>query len=318
MFLGFAEDDVLEEGGELGVGAAGAQHAAEVELEVASEAGAKLAVGGEAELVAVLAEVEVRHRADEADLLAGGGDAVIDGGAVGAEVGGFDERAGGLLDEFFGGGDGEEGVLAEHVLGADGHELDEAEEGVFAAGVVHEGGELALGLAFDEDAVELDGFEAGGDGGVDAFEDAGEEVAAGGALIDGTVQGIERDVGGADAGFDEVLRDGDAAVELGEEGAVGGDADFVDAGDAGEVGAKGGDAGAGEGLAAGDAELFDAEGGADADDAEELVVAEGFVLGEPGLLLLGHAVAAAFVAPVGDGDAKVGDAMAEGVLHREG
>ena len=77
MFLGFAGDDVLEEGGEFGVGAAGAEDGAEVELKVAAEAGAELAVAGETELVAVLAEVQVRHRADETDALAAGGDAMI-------------------------------------------------------------------------------------------------------------------------------------------------------------------------------------------------------------------------------------------------
>lgn len=173
VFLGFAGDDVLEEGGEFGVGAAGAEDGAEVEFEVAAEAGAELAVAGEAELVAVLAEVQVRHRADEADLLAGGGDEMVGGGAVGLEIGQGSKRAGGLLDELLGDADGEEIVLAQDVLGADGHELDEAEECVFFAGEIDEGGEFVLGLAFHEDAVELDGLEAGGDGGVDTFEDAG-------------------------------------------------------------------------------------------------------------------------------------------------
>lgn len=119
-------------------------------------------------------------------------------------------------------------------------------------------------------------------------------------MVGGAVEGIEGDVGCADTGFDEAFGHGDAVFEFGEEGAVGGDADVVDAGDLGEIGAEAGHAGAGEGLAAGDADFFDAEGGADADGAQEFLITEGFVLGEPGLLFFGHAIPAAFVAPVGD------------------
>src|SRR5690606_13029788 len=59
-------------------------------------------------------------------------------------------------------------------------------------------------------------------------------------------------------------------------------------------------------LTAGEADLLDAEGGdRDADEADDLVVGEQVGLGQPLQALLGHAVGAAQIAAVGQGDPQV-------------
>lgn len=319
VVFGFAVDDGAEEVSELVVGGAGAEGFHDVELEVGAEAGAEFAVAGEAEFVTGLAEVEVGHGADEADHLVAAGDGVVGGRAVGFEVGaGLERGAERLFDEFFGGVGGEEVVFVEHLRGGDGHEFDEAEEQVFLVCEVDEGGEFGLGVAAGEDGVDFDAFEAGVEGGVDAVEGVGEVVAAGDFGVAVAVEGIERDVGGADAGSDEGFGDGAAGVcGVGaiEEGGVGGDADVGQGVEFGEFGEEGGDIAAGEGFAAGDADFVDSEGGADFDEAEDFLVGEDAVAGEPFLGFLGHAVGAALVAAVGDRDAEVGDLVAVRILH---
>ena len=70
------------------------------------------------------------------------------------------------------------------------------------------------------------------------------------------------------------------------------------------------------GFATSDTDLFDAQFHAHAQHPQHLLIAQHFLLRSPGLLLLRHAITAAFVAPVGDGHAQIRDVMAEGVFHR--
>ena len=194
----------------------------------------------------------------------------------------------------------------------EGHPLDEADDDVFRAREkAAKDFDLRLVEAAQEDAVDLDGAEAGGGGGTDAGEDA--------------VKGA-RDAGDGGEGFgvDGVHGDGDAGQagvaeglgELGEEVAVGGEGDVEGGAGEGAQGGEGADeveeAGAEEGLAAGETDFFDAERDEEADEAE--VIGDG-ELGEEGTLVAGTAVDAAIVAAVGDGDAEVSDGAAVAVAQ---
>ena len=103
VFPGLTGDHGEEKVFERFVIAAIAEDLAEVEFEVAAEAGAELAIRSEAEFVAALAEVEVGHGSDKTDELVAAGDFIVAGGAVGFEAGPRDERAGAGFDETAGG-----------------------------------------------------------------------------------------------------------------------------------------------------------------------------------------------------------------------
>src|SRR5436309_15427626 len=69
VFLRFAIDHVEKELSQLRVCRAGAEWRHDVELEITAETRAQFAVAGESQLVAALAEMQVRHRTDETDAL---------------------------------------------------------------------------------------------------------------------------------------------------------------------------------------------------------------------------------------------------------
>lgn len=210
---------------------------------------------------------------------------------------------------------GKEVFIPQHIIRAHRHELDEAEQRAFAVCVLNQGGDLTLSLVFHQHAVETDGVDACGECCIHTLKHARQEITIRGTLVGGLVKRVEGDVHGAYASADEVLGQGEATLLPGEQGAVGGDAYMVDAGNGGDLCAKIRHTWAGEGLASCDAHFVDAKPGTDTQHAHHFFKAEHLLLGEPSLLLLGHAVAAALIAPVGHGDAQVGDAMAEGVFH---
>src|SRR5688572_15487042 len=102
---------------------------------MAPETGTEFAVGGEAKFVTVLTEVQVRHRADESDVLVAFGDLVIGRRAVGLHVRAGNERTEMTLDDSARDACGEEVVLREHLTAAHGHEFDETQQ---AAALVSE------------------------------------------------------------------------------------------------------------------------------------------------------------------------------------
>ena len=138
MLLRFPFDDVEKEARQLFVGRAGAHDFHDVELQITAEAGPQFSVAGEAEFVAALAEMQVRHRADKSEALLPPGDFVVGRRPVGAESGLGNERAEVAFELSARFSDGQEIAVIENVAVADGHQLDEAED------------EIALGGEFRE------------------------------------------------------------------------------------------------------------------------------------------------------------------------
>ncbi len=190
------------------------------------------------------------------------------------------------------------------MLGVERHLLDEAQLVVVLERPGEQVGGLVVVAAGHEDGVDLDGAEPGGAGGGQAVEDVLVAPAAGEGGEDVGAQGVEGDVDPVQA------RGREGAGGAGEADAVGGQREPRAGGEGGAALDDRDEAGAQQGLAAGEADLGDAEGGdGDGDEADDLVVGEQVGLGEPGEALFGHAVGAAEVAPVGEGDAQVrGDA----------
>ena len=69
VLLGFAIDHIDKKLAQFVIACACAQRFHDVELEITAETGPQLAVAGETQLVAALAEMEVRHRANKPDPL---------------------------------------------------------------------------------------------------------------------------------------------------------------------------------------------------------------------------------------------------------
>ena len=115
-------------------------------------------------------------------------DGVIGRGPVGLEIRCRNELAIVLLDHPLGGDAGQEGVLAQHVLGAHGHQLDEAQQQAFFIGVLDQRHELAFRLVFHQHAVQMDGAKPGGDGRVNAFQNLWQQVAPCRLLVDRLIE----------------------------------------------------------------------------------------------------------------------------------
>ncbi len=164
----------------------------------------------------------------------------------------------------------------------------------------------------DDDHVELDGLQTGGPGCLDAGPDVLEPVAAGDAGEALGPQGIEADVDALQTG------PGQVAGVVGQEGAVGRHRQVVDAGNGRDHAHEIGQAQPGEGLAAGEPHLADAQLGGGANDEGQLFVAQDLAMVVLVNALGRHAVDAAQVAAVGDRYAQVVDGPAEivAVWHR--
>ena len=288
------------------------QQRADVGLAPGEQAGAQPAVGGEAQAVARLAEV-LRDAGDEADGPARAGDLPVlrRTVAVGAVV--ADEDV--LLHE-----------PAQHVAGrqqpslspevfagdppVQRHELDEAHVHVVLAREVDERAELLL-HAGQEERVDLDRREAGRERRVEAGQRVPEAAAARDAREALRVEAVEAHVDALEPRRGELVR------EPGQQQAVGGQRDVVDAAGAAEHADEVGAAGPDQRLTAGDAHLGDADVGGDAREDGELLVAQDLAVAARLDSLRRHAVRAAQVAPVGDGEAQVVDPalFALGAVH---
>ena len=86
MLLRFPLDDIKKELAQLVIARPGPQRLQDVKLEITAEAGPQFSITGEAEFITALTEMQVGHRADEADALGAAGDLIITGRAVRAEI----------------------------------------------------------------------------------------------------------------------------------------------------------------------------------------------------------------------------------------
>src|SRR4051812_27610399 len=86
VLLGFPLDNIKEETRQLFIARPGAQRLHNVELQITAETRPQFPITGQAQLVAALAEVKVRHRADETDALLPAGNLVVTRRAVRAKL----------------------------------------------------------------------------------------------------------------------------------------------------------------------------------------------------------------------------------------
>jgi len=169
-----------------------AHQAIQVVFGLREEAGTDLSVRGEANAGAGAAE-GLRDRRDDADLSPAVREGIATGSLAGLVWGQFDEREDSLdaLDDLTQGNNdfgSPEAVFFKR------HELDEADDHFFAASKVGKCLDLVVVEAAEQDAVDLDGLEAGGFGGAEAAEDRLEAAGdAGDALEDGLIDGVHAD-----------------------------------------------------------------------------------------------------------------------------
>src|SRR5690606_15118561 len=190
---------------------------------------------------------------------------------------------------------------------AEGHDLDQRHLVALRVRPFDEIGNLVLVEALQPDGVELD-LEARFLGGGDALEDLREAVAAAEPLEQLAVHRVERNVDALHARGCEIVG------EAGELGAVGGERQFVEP--VAKLAAYGADqldhVAAHQRLASGEADLGDAAVDERERELVQFLEAEDFLTRQE-LHLLGHAVSATQVAPVGNREAQVADAPVERV-----
>ena len=308
----FGKHDAKEESAQIVVAGALAQLADEVVFAVGEEAGANLAVGGEADPAACAAE-GLCDGSDDADFARAVLEPVTAGGfadGIGSEWAKGEDFAD-ARDDFCEWNDhlgGPEAAFFE------GHELDEADDDVLLAGKVGEGLDLIVVEAAEKNAVDLDRAESGRLGGADAADDCFEAAGdAGDTFKSSPIDGVHADgdavqAGGGEGGgegFEEMAVGGDGDVEL---FAVGGAPDGEFADDFREIATE-------KRLAAGEADFLNTEGDEDANEAEVVFCGQLRVLRAH---FAGAAVDALVVAAVGDGDAQVGDDAAVAVKETIG
>ncbi len=197
------------------------------------------------------------------------------------------------------------------MVGVERHLLDEAQLVPARDRPLEEIRRLVVVDAAHEHRVDLDGREPRGRRGVDAVEHAVEERAARDEPERLGVHGVERDVDPVEPRVLERLRAGREADRVGGE---------RDLGAVGQSGARGDDldeVAAQQRLAAREAHLADAEvARADAHEPLDLGELQRLPVGREREALGRHAVGAAQVAAVGERDAEVGRAAAEGIEER--
>ncbi len=289
------------------VGSAVAQEGAEVMIVLAEEAGADLAVGGEADARTVAAK----------GLGDGGDQADFTGRAVGKFIlaRGFAFRVGNLHQRplrvdapvnFLG---GDHQFARPVAVGVERHEFDEAHDYTAVAGEGGEGFHFVFVEAANEDGVDFRGAERRILGGVDSAHHGVIGAGAGDFFkLDG-VERIEADVDAVQAGGDQ-RRD-----TFGQQVAVGGhgnvrDTQFV------QFAEECFGTCAHQGFTAGDAHLLDAQVHKDARQAFELWPGKNLIVLAVIFGVGGAAIDAAEVAAIGDRDAQVGDLASELVVKR--
>ena len=192
---------------------------------------------------------------------------------------------------------------------ADGHHFDEAHLQRHVLGQARDGGDLAVVHAPDGDAVDFHAVKAQFQGPVDAGAGVGKAVGAGDAGKGLRRKGIQTEIDAVDARRLQCPGHGR------EEDAVGGQIDLLDAGHGVEGGDEVRQSVAHQRLAAGEPQAAHPQGGENTHQGRDLLIAEDVTVGHPADALLGHAVYAAQIAPVGDGNAQIIDGPSELVFH---
>ena len=292
---------------ELRIGRAGAQRTAQVGLGHREQAGAQLALGGDADPVAVTAE-RLAHRGDEPDRALPVGELPAPRRAV--------TLAPQLLQRVRGVdqpphlGVGQHAVPGPRAVGVQRHELDEADLVRVLARELREAHDLVLGEVLQRHHVDLDRAQLR----VplrrrEAVQHLLERVAA--RELEEAVRGqrVQRDVHAAQAGAHKLL---DLALE---QVAVGGQREVVDV----LVGAQSSTSRHSSRRASGSPPVRRTSCtpmlASSADHPRDLLVGEDLVALQPRQALGGHAVLAAEVAAVGDRDAHVADRAAVPVVE---
>ena len=195
---------------------------------------------------------------------------------------------------------------------ADRHLLDDAQLDAPVQAVVDQVRQVGLVHAAQDEGVDLDGAQARAGGGLDALQDVAEAIAARDRREVLGVQRIKRNVDAIQARVLQALGALGQAERVRREGQVQG-VSLVGA----QVGARFDDpleASAQEGFPTREADLADPEPlDADAHEAHDLVVRQGFLGGQPVQAFGGHAVGTAQVAAVGERDTQVSGHTPEGV-----
>ncbi len=221
----FLHHDGADYFGDVFVACAAAEEEFQVVIVLAEKAGAKFAVGGEADAGAVAAE-RLGDGRDESDF-AGAVATVCGGEFVFARgfaffVRDFDERparVNAAID--FSGGD--HCVASPGAVGIERHEFDEAHDEVAVARECGEGFHFVVVQAADQHCIYFYGAEARGLGGVDAGHHLVESFCAGDAFEFIAVERIEADVDAVEPGGEERVE------AFGEKMAVCGDGKIANA-----------------------------------------------------------------------------------------
>src|SRR5215469_12471433 len=129
---------------------------------MAPQARPQLAIASQPQLVACLAEMEVRHRTDKTNALREILKPVIDGWAVCSEFRFGDQRAEITFDDPAGFCGWEKIVLAQNVRSTHGHQLDESHQKVLLSRIADECRELALVPVSHKHSVQFDCLKSGG------------------------------------------------------------------------------------------------------------------------------------------------------------
>jgi len=301
------DNDGFDERSEIFVGSAVAQQKAEIMVVLAEKAGAKLAVGGEANTRAMATE-RLRDGGNQADFTGGAIGKAVFAGRFARFVGNGNERPTGVnaVADFRGRNDQ---ITRPVAIGVERHELYEAHDDAAIAREFGKGLDFIFVEAAHENGVDLDGSEAGGLRGVNSGHDGRECLAAGDALEFCGIERIETDVDAVKASGDE------RNAAIGEEKAVGGHGKVREA-ESGEAREIAFDTIADERLSAGDADLANAE--AMKNEGEAIEFQPGEDLGVIAIIfgISGAAINTAEIAAIGDGDAQIRDLAAEFIVER--
>jgi uncharacterized protein YjbJ (UPF0337 family) len=302
-------DRVAEARDQLVVGRTVAHRRLEVPLAAREEAGAELTVGGESNAVARRAE-RLRDRIDEPDLAVPVGERVTARGRRRLRRQ-LDERPVLGLDQRSDLGAGQHLVVAPALVRVERHELDEADDVRLASRERGEARHLFLGEALDRDRVDLDGPQLGV---ALRFLEPAQHLVEGVAPRQlgeaHVVERVERHVHAPQSRVDE------RTCQPVEQHAVRRQREVADAVDLREHPDEHRQVTAHERLAARQTHLVHAEPREDRDEARDLLEAQNLVTPEPLEPFRRHAVRAAEVALVGDGDADALDLAAPAVDER--
>ena len=163
--------------------------------------------------------------------------------------------------------------------------------------------------ALEHHAVDLDGAESQGEGGLDPGQDVGQVVAAREFPVALPLQAVQTQI--------EVAQPRGIKVrgQLREQHPVGGEADLFQTRDAVQATDELHDALTHQGFAAGDPDLANAHAGGHPGQAEQLFIAQDFPARQFLPAVPGGAIEAAEIAAVGDGEAQVIDVVRQSLSH---